>query len=653
MSSKKEDFLKFNFWLTIVASLIVLWEALSLVLVNFSWFGWVNNLVGLVGLSWFDEATYLGLIVVLTLSFLEFFVVKTGKRLKIFSIISLIISLLALVVINYGAVWLMLGIFSLAIIILSIRRGGWTKIVGLPLAVLIISSLFVFWGDNNSWLGRGVVSIQQTAKVNIFEVRPNWTGTYDIAKKVALDKEKTDLIFGMGPGRFWRAWDLHKPEGVNLSAFWNSDFSYGIGFIPSLIVSQGWLSGLAWIFLLLVIAFSVVRAILVYWRDPSEKNGLLIFAILPVVYLWSLLIFRVPGLAILAVAFAFLGWLMLAEKETGLSTNEWKVGKTEKSKELMRRVSWPIFVVLGVVIVYLVSSIVSLLLFWYGGSLASRGKLDQSFSVVSAATWLGRSDVYERRLSEIKVAQINHFLQTATGTPEQAQAKFLSLFNDALSHATKAQNIDNNNYLNWLSVARVYGVAVPLQIKGAEEQAMSAYQKALSLNPTNPSIWYEMSVLSISAKKPDEAKDRLKKAIALKANYLEARFSLAQLALNEGLLSEAIKEAEDTVRSAPEDYKAWFLLGYLKYQNGEIEEATSILARSLQIQPDYADSKYFIGLSLDRLGKKQEAISIFKELANSNPDNKVLQKIISNLEAGKSALDQPQVTAPKSTKTKK
>jgi hypothetical protein len=48
---------------------------------------------------------------------------------------------------------------------------------------------------------------------------------------------------------------------------------------------------------------------------------------------------------------------------------------------------------------------------------------------------------------------------------------------------------------------------------------------------------------------------------------------------------------------------------------------------------------YFLGLTYDKLGDKQKALDEFKKISNLNPDNQDVKKIVSNLEAGKKALD--------------
>ena len=182
--------------------------------------------------------------------------------------------MLFLVLINYLAVWLMLAFCSLALIVFLIRRSGWVEMISLPALILTISIVFVIFSAQTSWLSKGVNYVQQSLRVNIFEVRPNWSSTWAVTRMAI----KADPLTGVGPTLFWRAWDLYKPKGVNDSPYWNTDFNYGIGFIPSMVTTGGLLGLLGWLAFLLATIFVVAKSALVFWQKPDEKNSLLIFS---------------------------------------------------------------------------------------------------------------------------------------------------------------------------------------------------------------------------------------------------------------------------------------------------------------------------------------------------------------------------------------
>ena len=63
-----------------------------------------------------------------------------------------------------------------------------------------------------------------------------------------------------------------------------------------------------------------------------------------------------------------------------------------------------------------------------------------------------------------------------------------------------------------------------------------------------------------------------------------------------------------------------------------------VFERAVSINPSYSNARYFLGLIYDREGKKDEAISQFEKIAELNPGNQEVERIIENLQVGKSAL---------------
>jgi tetratricopeptide (TPR) repeat protein len=146
-----------------------------------------------------------------------------------------------------------------------------------------------------------------------------------------------------------------------------------------------------------------------------------------------------------------------------------------------------------------------------------------------------------------------------------------------------------------------------------------------------------------------KAEDLFKKAIEQKSDYAPAHFQLAMVYYNRGNLDEAISKMEETKNLAPLDVGLAFQLGVAYYQKGNYQKAKEELERAISITPDYANALYFLGLTYDQLGEREKAIEKFKRVSELNPDNEEVKKIISNLEAGKKALEGILPTVPPKT----
>ena len=112
----------------------------------------------------------------------------------------------------------------------------------LPLALLAISLFFLIGGTLGGALANAL-------HINVLNVRPSWQSTFDVAQKVYT---KTP-VFGSGPGTFGAEWLKYRDASLNSTAFWNVDFTSGIGFIPTSLVTTGIVGAVAWIGLIVLL----------------------------------------------------------------------------------------------------------------------------------------------------------------------------------------------------------------------------------------------------------------------------------------------------------------------------------------------------------------------------------------------------------------
>jgi len=57
------------------------------------------------------------------------------------------------------------------------------------------------------------------------------------------------------------------------------------------------------------------------------------------------------------------------------------------------------------------------------------------------------------------------------------------------------------------------------------------------------------------------------------------------------------------------------------------------------LDKNYSNARYFLGLIYDKEENKEKAIEQFTKIAELNPDNEEVKKILTNLREGKSALE--------------
>ncbi len=634
----------------IVAIILFVLEFLAIIVLRTDWLNWLqpflalpfdNLLTSLIG-KWYDFGVYAGFILLSSLIMLELFSLKGMPVFRGFIITCFVLSLVCLVFINYLPVWIILGIISLILFVYKISFSETTpdkKIFHPSFIVILIALLFVILGSSDK-LGQNITQWQNNLGISVFEVRPSWQGTWGIAKQTLTN----DPLLGVGPNRFGGEWLKFKPITINNTIFWNTDFRYGIGLIPSLLVTTGLLGLLAWVFFFGAILWYGLHFIFTTKQDKSTR-ALLLLSFLGSVYLWLFTIIYVPDITLLALAFLITGLFVAILTDTKII----KYGEISlvgnPRHSFISTLVFVILIVGTITVGYLsIQKYVSVYLFQRGlASLNQRGDFDTSHQLIKQATSLSGQDLYYRTLAEIDLARINQLLVNAELTKEEFRARFLAQTDSAIKNALQATTLDPQNYLNWLSLGRVYETLVPLGIDKTYDQSQIAFNRAKQLNPTNPSILLNyLARLEISNKNLAKARDYARESLTLKNDYGSAVLILAQLDAQNGDPEVAIRRLEEFLVAYPQSGSAgfYFQLGWLKYQRANYQGAISGLERAVALTPNFSNAKYFLGLSYDQIGNKKQALKLFQEISQLNPDNQEVVQIVDNLSAGREALEQ-------------
>ncbi len=587
-----------------------------------------SNIIG----KWNDLSVFFGLSALISLITLE-----RGTLTKVFKILTyvcLVLSFIMLVVINFTPVWITLAVLSLVFLVYKLSYDKEEGELGarIPyhaLAALIISVLFIFTGAKISSL------ISDSLGTSQIEVRPSWTATFEVAKSSLMNNP----VFGTGPNRFSAEWLAHKPSGINSSLFWNVDFNYGIGFIPSFIVTTGILGFLAVLAFIVLFVMLAVRTLL---RPSTDKftRYLVLSSLFGSVYLWVFSVIYVPSAAIWLLTLFLSGLFVAAAREEGvLTTKSYSV--LHKPAASFVSVLLTILALIGAVsFAYFVTIKTLSNVYFQSGVLTINRSNDVAKgekSIMQALT-LSAVDTYYQSLSELYLVKINNLLQDTKINQSEAQTQFQQLLSVAIQSAQAAVAYDPTNYQNHLVLGRVFEAVVPLNIEGAYDNAKKAYESALAVNPQSPEIELILARLEVAKKDTKAAKDYIAKALEKKNDYADAIFLLSQIQIAENDVSNAINSVSAVARIQPNDSGIFFQLGILYYNQKNFQNAVLALERAVTLNPQYANAKYFLGLSYYEIKDTTRALAQFKDLLVTNPDNTDIKSIITNLEAGKAPI---------------
>jgi tetratricopeptide (TPR) repeat protein len=587
-----------------------------------------SNLIG----GWNDFAIFFGFVALVSLVLLEMFRFK--KFMKVILLASVLLSLLAMMAVNFFIGWIIFGFFVLILFVYTFYKAFF---ISSATPSILRLSFFIFLAILFFILARGILGDFTTfLNTNTFDVRPSWSATADIIKQSI----KQNPVLGSGPNTFLYDWLKFKPSSINMTLFWNTRFTSGIGHFPSMVATAGILGGLSLLAFLAAFLFYGLKVLSCEGNDLLR--ALLITSLLSSLYLWTFVVFYSPGFTIVALAFLSTGLLvaMLVRLEK-IKVIELSFFKNPKAG----------FISVLAIVLLIFGSVSSLYFFAQKGRAAyfydraikifnTEGNLDKAENNLIKAVNLDSQDEYFRTLSELDLLKIQQLLSRTDLSTDELRMQFQNTLAAAIQNAQQSTKANPHDPLNWMQLGRVYESVVPLKIAGADAMAISSYEEALKYSPFDPTPFLASARVEIQAQKIKEARNYIQSALNLKGDFAAALLLLAQIEAQEGNLKEAIAQTEQTALLVPNDIGVLFQLGLLYYQDNNLEKSRFALERAVSLDENYANARYFLGLVYDTQGMKSKAIEQFENIVRTNPENQEVQKILSNLRAGRKALEE-------------
>jgi tetratricopeptide (TPR) repeat protein len=628
----------YSYFAFLISSLILSVFLLARIIwgASFLSFGIFNDITLTTVGSWNNVGIFFGIGALLSMATLE--MIQASKFMKILLSILLLLSLFFMILVGFPVIWWGVGVCSLLFLLFKIfndghstyRKRGLSIVPFYPSIILIVSIIFIVWGTSLS------PKISTWFKISNVDVRPSFSVTLDIAHNTL----KSHPLFGSGPNTFVTQWLSWRPDDVISTIFWNTDFTNGIGLLPTFAVTTGIFGILSWIIFLAFYLYLGVRSIFVKIEDTFSRY-LLVSSFFTSLFLWVMTVAYIPSTVIFILTFFFTGLFFASVYLEGVIHIKTKVFSGNPKVAFLFSVILIGMLGSSVVIGYgLFKNSKSLWFFQKSSfSLNTLGDLDLSEKYMKLAIATLPNDVYFRALSQIELLRINKILaqDSSKVNIQEAQKQFQEALSSAITAGLSAKEVDPSNYINWVSLGQIYDAAsLPvLHVEGAFENAQLAYNEALRRNPKNPGIYLLLSKLAITKGDLKMAEEYATMAVELKKNYLDAYFLLAQI----GVMSNNIPNAINSVAAAsvinPTDPAIFFQLGFLKYNIHDFKGAIEALEKAKGLTPDYANAKYFLGLSYEMVGEHQKAVNEFLDLRITNPDSAEVSSILTNLQNGK------------------
>jgi tetratricopeptide (TPR) repeat protein len=155
---------------------------------------------------------------------------------------------------------------------------------------------------------------------------------------------------------------------------------------------------------------------------------------------------------------------------------------------------------------------------------------------------------------------------------------------------------------------------------GKHEEAIDAYNKALSLKPDNAAVHNNLGNNFRDQGKMEEAIDSYNKALSLKPDYADAYYNLGNALQDQGKMDEAIDAYNKALSLKPDNAFVYNNMGNILRDQGKHEEAIDAYNKALSLKPDNPVVYNNMGNNLRDQGKLDKAIETYNKALSVKHD---------------------------------
>lgn len=591
----------------------------------------ISNTIG----NWYDLG-FFGLFVTLS-SVLVLQHFKSASIYRSVAILGLILGLCTILLVNATSIYIVAIGFSLLYLVIYsffIKNNEETEIIGdenkkqtlspYLFIVFALSVLFLLIG------GKTGVILDSMFNIQYSDVRPSVTATLEVAQEVFLTESFSTKLFGVGIDRFDTAWLQYKPDSVNLSQFWDTDFRFGYSFVTTNLVNQGLIGAIAWIFFILM-SFVYIFRLMIQKNKHMYSAFIHQYSAFGFLFFLIVLLIYTPSFIIFGLFFVFLGLFITSLESADFIS--YKIIDLNQKKSLIHVFS---IIIISIVVFYGVyiqaSQYISRIIFDNTSKVfIETGSIEDTLEGISRSKFIFNSDVYSRAMMDLGMFRLNQIIQDSSLSQEEATSQFSETIQAIVFFGNEAITFDPKSYINRMTLLNVYKELVALGVDGAKTEAISLIESTQAIVPNNPTLYLEKARTYALSEEYDIAKEIISQAIEIKPNFTAAIFLLSQIQVENGENENAISSIQNALSISQFDPGLHFQLGLLYYQEDRFNEAILAFERARSLAINFVNARYFLGLSYYYADRVSNAITVFENLNQEFPENNEVQIILNNL----------------------
>jgi tetratricopeptide (TPR) repeat protein len=442
------------------------------------------------------------------------------------------------------APWIVLAISALATFVFSVSDQKFVNknanAKNASFAIMFIAFLFLVFNIFAKDMMGGIYGSSMKALNVKTATEVSLQQRASAAISISVLKQSAQTFFlGSGPGTFVYDYVKYKPQSLSQDNYaWNIAFYAGASEVMNRIATTGLLGIIS---LLLIVAMWTVECFRTLTAG-EEDEGLPLAIFVGWLAIIAAMFYYPFNFSLAMLFWIFLGLIIAMDEEKMVSLPLKSVRLTY-----------------AVTLIFIAVMVLELgLLVWNAKRYYAEAEYLLAFNALqknnltsaighleSAANSTDRlQDNYLTGLSQIYLAQARQELNKQNAKPEDAIKAASPYIQTAVQAAMLSTNIANpNSSANWAARGYVYFQLIGIS-DGFDNWAIDMFNKALSLEPNNPSLWTQLGQVYALKKDLAKARDSFNKAIALRPQLIDPHYYLAVLDDQQGDKASAIKELE-------------------------------------------------------------------------------------------------------------
>jgi tetratricopeptide (TPR) repeat protein len=184
---------------------------------------------------------------------------------------------------------------------------------------------------------------------------------------------------------------------------------------------------------------------------------------------------------------------------------------------------------------------------------------------------------------------------------------------EALAAYRRVKHAEPQNSLLSLLLGRT------LRRLGQLDEAERALDQGLEVDPNDPELLFEKSLVLIRKDRRDEALPYLEGAVRRNRKHYAAYFHLANTLNRMGKLEEALHYYNLVTGLRPEYPEAWNNRGIALSKLGKTRKATESYRKAIGLRPEYPEAWINLGLAYDSEGEVEKALEAYRRFLELAP----------------------------------